>query len=257
MISAQRKDQLLLTAEMLLKARRTLQPINDLPPDLQPASLKEAYFVQDQMAIAFGPIGGWKVGAPTPEATPLFAPMPAAWIAETNSLLTGPRHRFRGLEAEISFRIGKNLPPRITPYTREEVMEAIGACHPAIEVLETAITDPKQCVRFTQVADIQIHGGFVYGPEVADWQQIDFAKEIVSISVDGIVRVEGTGSNPAGTDLLRLVTWLANDGVSRTGGLKAGDWITTGSWTGNTLASAGSSALVNFAHAGSVAVWFA
>ncbi|MHB1023904.1 MAG: 2-keto-4-pentenoate hydratase [Acidobacteriaceae bacterium] len=257
MISAQRKDQLMQAAEILLEARRTLTPISDLPTELQPASQEEAYFVQDQIAIAFGPIGGWKVGAPSPDATPLFAPMPLAWITKSDSLLEGPLHRFRGLEAEIAFCIGKDLPPRTTPYSREEVTAAIGSCHPAIEVLETAIADPRQCARFTQVADIQIHGGFVYGPQVANWQQIDFAREDVSISVDGDVRVEGTGSNPAGTDLLRLVTWLANDGAVRTGGLKAGDWITTGSWTGNTLASAGSTALVNFAHAGRVALRFA
>ncbi len=257
MTAAPRKDQLLQAADILLDARRALQPIDDLPGDLQPASLEEAYFVQNQMAIAFGAIGGWKVGAPSPEATPLFAPLPLIWMAETDSILAGPRHRFRGLEGEIAFHIGHALPPRATPYTREEVTAAIGSCHPAIEVLETAIADPMKCARFTQVADLQIHGGFVYGPAVANWQQLDFAQESVAISVDGIVRVEGTGSNPAGTDLLRLLTWLANAGATRTGGLKAGDWITTGSWTGYTLASAGSSAQVRFARAGSVAMRFA
>ncbi len=51
------------------------------------------------------------------------------------------------------------------------------------------------------------------------------------LAVDGMVRVERTGSNTSG-DLMRLVPWLANEGAVRTGGLKAGQWITTGSWTG-------------------------
>ena len=90
------------------------------------------------------------------------------------------------------------------------------------------------------IADLQMHGGFVYGKAVPNWQSIDFSKENVSLAVDGAVRVERTGSNTSG-DFIRLLPWLANEGSSRTGGLKKGDWITTGSWTGLTLASAGSS----------------
>ncbi|PMV16512.1 2-keto-4-pentenoate hydratase, partial [Pseudomonas sp. FW305-3-2-15-C-TSA2] len=73
---------------------------------------------------------------------------------------------------------------------------------------------------------------------------------------DGAVRVERTGSNTAG-DLMRLLPWLANEGASRTEGLRKGDWITTGSWTGNTLAAAGSTAEARFSTAGVVALRFA
>ena len=255
MLTGERKDQLLQAVEMLLEARRGT-PIDDLPAALRPSNMEEVYFIQDNMAIAFGAIGGWKVGAPNPEATPLFAPMPLIWIAEDGSTLQGPKHRFRGLEAEIAFLIGKDLPARSTPYTREEVAAAITSCHPAIEELETAMIDVKKCERLTMLADLQIHGGFIPGPSAPMWHQIDFAKETVVLTVDGVVRVEATGSNTAGTDMLRLVIWLANEGAARTGGLKAGDWITTGSWTGNTLATAGSSVKAHFTSAGVVALRF-
>jgi 2-keto-4-pentenoate hydratase len=74
--------------------------------------------------------------------------------------------------------------------------------------------------------------------------------------IEGVIRCEGGMANPAGPDLLRLVTWLANEGQSRTGGLKAGDWVTTGSWTGKLYAMAGDSVEVNFAHFGKVAISF-
>ena len=48
--------------------------------------------------------------------------MISAWIADDASVLTEPRYRLRGLEAEISFLIGEDLPPRETPYTREEIV---------------------------------------------------------------------------------------------------------------------------------------
>src|SRR6185312_2076894 len=103
--------------------------------------------------------------------------------------------------------------------------------------------------------DLQMHGGFIYGPPVPNWQSIDFTKEKVMLCCDAVVRVERTGSNTAG-DLLRLLPYLANEGAARTGGLRKGQWITTGSWTGNTLASPTSVVEVDFATAGRVNLRF-
>lgn len=242
--------------DALLNARRTGNTIADLPANLQPQSVDEAYAIQDRLIAALGDIGGWKIGASSPDATPMFAPMPLSWIAASGSTLAGARWRYRGLEAEIAFLVGRDLPPRAQPYTREETLAAMASCHPAIEVLESAFTDPAQAAPLAKNADLQIHGGFIYGPAVANWQPIDFAKEKVMLAVDGIVRIERTGSNTAG-DLLRLLPWLANEGAARTGGLHKGQWITTGSWTGNTLASPGSVIEVNFSTAGRVDLRFA
>ncbi len=247
-------DRMLRAAEVLLQARRTLQPIADLPADLQPATMEQAYAVQDQIALAFGDIGGWKVGAPSPEANPVFAPMPLMGITQSGARMKGGR--MRGIEAEIAFRIGSDLPPRKEPYSREEIVSAIASCHPAIEILESAFRDSDLVDRFTLLADLQIHGGFAYGAPVPNWQAIDFSRETAKVTVDGAIRVEATGSNTAGTDLLRLVIWLANEGAWRTGGLRAGDWVTTGSWTGKTLAEAGSTVLAQFGTAGDVSLYF-
>jgi len=256
MITAAREKDLMEAAELLLDARRTCKPIADLPSSLRPTTLEEAYCVQDRMSWIYEDIGGWKVGAPTPEATPTFAPMPACWMTCTGCELRGLTHRYRGVEAEIAFKMGADLPPRATPYSRDEVFAAVASMHPAIEILESALTDPDQATKLTTVADMAMHGGFVYGNAVPDWRSIDFSKEMVSLAIDGSVRVERTGSNTAG-DLTRLLVWLANEGSSRTEGLKKGDWITTGSWTGNTLAAAGSVVEARFAHAGNVTFRFA
>jgi 2-keto-4-pentenoate hydratase len=244
------------SANALLNARRTCHFISDLSANLQPQSLDEAYAIQDRMIAALGEIGGWKIGAPSPDATPMFAPMPRAWIAASDCTLAGERWRYRGLEAELAFLVGADLPPRAQPYSREETLNAMASCHPAIEVLESAFTDPSQATPLAKNADLQVHGGFVYGPAAANWQSIDFTKEYVVLAIDGVVRVERTGSNTAG-DLLRLLPWLANEGAARTGGLRKGQWITTGSWTGNTLASPGSVVEVKFSTAGRVDLRFA
>ena len=256
MISGSREKELIEAADLLLDARRTHTPIADLPADLQPTSLEEVARIHDEMATAYEDIGGWKIGAPSLEATPFFAPMPRAWMAASGALLKGPTFRYRVLECEISFLIGEDLPPRDKPYTREEVVAAIASCHPAIEELESGLIDPKAANNFSALADLQMHGGFIYGPACADWQSIDWTKETVTLSIDGAVRVERTGSNTSG-DLMRLLPYLANEGGARTGGLEAGQWITTGSWTGNTPAIAGSAAEANFTHAGRVTLRFA
>jgi 2-keto-4-pentenoate hydratase len=253
-MTGEREKELMQAAGMLLDARRTNRPIDDLPAGLRPVTVDEAYFVQDRLALAYGAIGGWKVGAPTPDATPMFAPMPLAWIASNHAKLGG-RHRFRGLEAEIAFQMGKDLPPRERAYSRDEVVAAIASCHPAIEVIESGLTDPLKAEKLSMIADLQMHGAFVYGAAVANWQRIDFLKEHVVLAVDGVVRVERTGSNTSG-DLMRLLPWLANEGAARTGGLKVGQWVTTGSWTGLTLAVACSSVNVQFSVAGEVDLQF-
>jgi 2-keto-4-pentenoate hydratase len=255
MMNGAREEQLIDAARMLMDARRTLTPMAGLPVELQPVSLEEAYFVQDRLSLVYGEIGGWKVGAPTAEATPMFAPMPLAWIASNGALLRAGSHRFRGLEAEIAFLMGHDLPPRETAYTRNEVVAAIASCHPAIEVMESGLVDPTKAARLSMIGDLQMHGGFVYGPAFEDWRSVDFAKEKVTLAVDGVVRVERTGSNTSG-DLMRLLPWLANAGAARTGGLKAGQWVTTGSWTGVTLADAASVVNAEFATVGRVALRF-
>ena len=250
-----RKHRLHEAAEMLLEARRSQQPIDDLPLALRPETLEEAYFVQDLMLQALGKAGGWKVGAPSAEATPLYAPMPLVSFAQSGARIVRQFRRLRGVEAEIAFLMGKDLPPRSTPYSRQEVVDAIASCHPAIKLLESALLDPDSADRLTVIADLQCNGGFVAGAAVEGWQDFDFAGERAQMNVDGFVRAQN-GKNSAGADLLRLVLWLANEAQSRTGGLAAGQWITTGSWTGKILADSGSAAVARFSHFGEVAVHF-
>jgi len=247
-----RELQLTQAATMLLDARHTGKTIADLPPELQIASVDEASYVQDLIAAAFGPVGGYKIGAPSLEATPTFAPMPAVWIYASGSELLG---RLRVLEAEIAFLVGEDLPPRTTPYSREEVFAAMASCHPVIEILESGFTDNTAVAKLTGNADLQFNGAFVYGAPIANWQSIDWSKERIQLSVNGKIEVDRTGSNTSG-DLLRLPVFLANEGAARTGGLRRGQWITTGSWTGNTPAPAGSTATAEFSSAGRVELHF-
>ena len=99
MMTGAREAQLMEAANLLLDARRTADPMVDLPAALQPTTMDEAYFVQDTMAEAYGAIGGWKIGAPTPDATPMFGPMPKIWIRPSGSLFG------HGSRTEFAFNV--------------------------------------------------------------------------------------------------------------------------------------------------------
>ena len=258
MICETRGRELTSIARLLTELRQSVNTVEDLPDHNEVNSLEEAYFVQDTIARSLQPEGvlDWKIGAPAPNAIPVFAPMIRNWIGRDGGTFPRNRSRLRGLEAEISFKLGKDLPPRRTPYIREEVIDAIESCHPAIEELESAFTAPANVARFAMFADLQMHGGFVPGAAVDDWQKIDIANESVALAMNGNIEVVRSASNTAGTDLLRLLLYLANEGAQRTGGLKRGAWVTTGSWTGNSFAQAGSHVSVRFSTAGKVSLDF-
>ena len=254
-ITPQNRDRLRQASEILLEARRTVTPITELPAKLRPTTLSEAYFLQGVVIEELGAIAGWKVGAPSPDTTPVFGPMFDFGVAPSGSLIASRMRRMRGVEAEIAFLIGRDLPTRSAPYTRDEVVSAIASAHPAIELLESAYTDPDAVDRLSMIGDLQMHGGFVYGPAFAKWRDFDYSIENVTVSIDGAIRTD-KGANAAGPDILRLVQWLANEGQPRTGGLRAGQWITTGSWMGKTLATPGSVVHVHFNHFGDVTAIF-
>jgi 2-keto-4-pentenoate hydratase len=230
-------------AARLLDARRRGTIISLASEDV-PQSEAAAYAVQHAVAQSLGPIGGWKVGAGGPAAAASAAPLPASGIMSAPALLPAAWSD-RLVEAEIAFRIGTDLPPRAAAYTRAEVLAAIASCHPVVEVVQWRIAEGVLAPPNLKLADHGGHGALVVGEAVPAWQQIDFATLTVTQEIAGQETKRGTG-NPAG-DMIRLVAWLADEGAVWAGGLKAGQIVTCGSWTGVTEAAAGAPVTVTFA----------
>ena len=121
-------------AEALLEARRTRRWLAALPEGARPGTDAEAYAIQDRVVQALGEVGGWKVGAATPDSEPFRGPIQATTIfADTERVPANLLHVI-GVEAELAYRFNRDLPPRDTPYTRDEVLDAIGTLHPVIEI---------------------------------------------------------------------------------------------------------------------------
>ena len=215
-------------AAYLLAARRDGRG-PPLPPGLRPATETDAYEIQRLTMASLGPVGGWKVGAAGPQAPPSCAPLPARGLHTSPATLSGVAFTTRDIESEIAFVLARDLQPRAAPYGAAEIVDAIASCHPGIEVLQSRFADPASVDRLSHLADLIRHGAYVLGAPIAGWRAADFATVEVAQTIDGAtLRSRG---NPAG-DMIRLVAWLANVGAVWAGGLRAGQIVTCGSWTG-------------------------
>jgi 2-keto-4-pentenoate hydratase len=252
-----------IVAAALIQARLEYVVLDTFPGGAFPESTDEAYAVLDSIAAQFGvPIGGWKaaltndavmkkMGTTSPACGPLFQP----YIMASPKLLNLPDDSLRGLECEFAFRMGKNLPSRQEPYSDEEVFAAVASLHPAIEVVDSRVKDGMAHGAVAIIADHCANAVFVYGDGESNWRDMDLAAHKVQLTVDGAAAATGVGSEVLGDPRNSLV-WLANFLTRRGKGLKAGEWVTTGSTMGIFPVPAGSSAVADFGSLGRVEVSF-
>jgi 2-keto-4-pentenoate hydratase len=224
-------------ASILLEARRSRLWLPSLPEDYRPKGMDDAYAIQAILLASLGPVAAWKVGAGGPDSWPACAAIAAPTLFESGARLPAEMFHLVGIEAELAFRMAADLPPRDKPYSRDEVLAAVGSVHPAIEVSDTRFHAWGSQDRPSHIADQLNHGALVIGLGVEDWRQIDVTSQRTILTIDGHPFADVAGGNPAG-DPVRLLHWLANHGARAFGGLRAGAVVTTGSVTGVKFADA-------------------
>ncbi len=243
------------SARLLLSARRDpTQKLHSLPEVMRPQTEEQAYLVQRAIMAELGEIGAWKVGSPSPTGPFTCAPLPAAGVQASPGHASTEQCTDQGVEAEIAVKIAHDLPPRDQPYAPEDILAVIASAHPAIEILQSRYVDVDRVDPLSNLADSLSHFGLVVGPAIANWRPIDLAAEQVALIVNGAEMKRRTG-NPAG-DMVRLLVWLANQGARWAGGLRAGQYVTTGSWTAKDFVPPGAEVRVVFDHAGEAAMRF-
>jgi 2-keto-4-pentenoate hydratase len=235
----------------LLAARRDGRLLNELPADARPASKEEAYAIQNEVACQLGPVTAWKVGAASPEAEPACAPINGATLFFEVDRLPADRFHVIGIEAEIVYRFGRDLPIREQPWTRDEVLDAVASVHPAFEICDTRFATYGALDPLSHMADQMNHGALVVGPAVADWRTLNPVRQPIALDIDGKPAADVVGGNSAG-DPVRLLVWLANVGARPFGGLHAGDTVTTGSCTGTIFIQPDSRCVATYAGLGAI-----
>lgn len=240
-------------AAILVKARRDGEQLAGLPDALKPGSVADGHAIQDATTQLLGKlIAGYKAMNPpdaeanrgiiyggTIHATP--ADLPAASVPQC------------GVEGEVAFIFRTAFPPRPTPYTRDEVAAGVEACA-AIEIVSGRFAAGANVSNLEKLADSIINAGLVHDTPKPDWQRLDLGKLRVTLTVNGQVVMDKEGGHPTG-DPLGVATALVNMRQAQ-GGVRAGQFVTCGSFTGLMYLKPGDVCAVTFAGLGSCRVEF-
>ena len=237
--------EMTLALDSLMAARRGgVRPVR-LKPEATPDTLAEAYRWQDALLARLGPVAGWKVGADNPASEPFRAGLTASTLHFSPAKLDRSGFNVIGVEAEIVYTLVHPLPVRAEPYTRAEVLPAIGSVHAGIEIVDTRFAAWGIVERPSQIVDQFNHGALIIGEGRSHGFEIDPQAQMVQLNLNGEPVVRKAGGNSAG-DAINLLIWLANVGAASHGGLVAGATITTGSWTGTLFAGPGTHVRASF-----------
>jgi 2-keto-4-pentenoate hydratase len=204
----------------------------DRRDELAPRSAEEAYAVQDRVYAAV--CGGkrppaWKVGAAGDEVEPTASPI--LEVFSSPARLAGKHRRLIGVEAEVAYRFARDLPGRAAPYTDEEIAVSIGEVLVALELCDARLADWQAAPALWKLADFGLNAALVTGSGTGAWRSLEFSSQRAELLIDGQRRVDVTGAHPCGNPF-RLLPWIVAHCSRRTGGLRAGDVVTTGSWGG-------------------------
>lgn len=238
--------------QILLDARRTGRQV--APPFV----LKDraaVYAIQDGVAAAAGPVSGWKVGARTPTAEPNPAPLLAGALLPSPARFDGKAMHKIGVEVEISFHIVRDIASRTAPVERDEALSAVGDAFVGMEIVDTRLADFKSADPEWLLADNQMNHALVVGDTIGTWKTLDWPKLQVNLVVDGQTIVDQQGGLGA-IDPVRPLVWMIDHAVRQRGGIRAGQAITTGSWTGLRYFPPGSRARGEFVGLGVVEASF-
>jgi 2-keto-4-pentenoate hydratase len=219
-------------ARTFLRARQTGERLGPLPAHLKPKDFADSRAVMAALDALIGErILGTKIAA-KPGTEVVYAPLHASRIFTSPARIPRALSPSQYMECEISFRLMRDLPPRSTAYSEQEVFDAIEACA-AFELVDSRFRDLKSAMEhapYEFYADHIANGAMVFGTFRKDWQGCDFNRTKVSMKQGARTIIEKTGGHPTGNPATPAVV-LANLRRSTTG-LKGGTFIVTGSFTG-------------------------
>ena len=227
-------------ARFLFEERQAYRRFRPIPDTLAPRTVDEAYAVQAALntllAGMLGPVAGYKIALTTAvmqQRVGLHEPIAGAIFAKTihqaPSTLHSTDHVRLGIDSEIAFQLGADLPADMAPYSRASVADAVAAAMVAFEPFDDRLADVSKhsALALSLIADNVGNAGMVLGPPVSDWRKLDLAAAHGQLVMNGALMGEGRGRDVMGHPLEALV-WLANLLATRGTSLTRGMVVTTG-----------------------------
>ena len=257
------EDDLAAASDLLCAHWREGRRMAALPAALRPKTREEGYAIQARLERRSAkPLFGWKIAATSKAGQahigvdgPLAGRLLAEQVIADGGEAALGTTLMRVAEVEFAFRMGRDLPPREKPYETEEVLAAVEALHPAIEIPDSRYADFAKVGAAQLIADDACAHLFVLGPAAPSWRGLDLAAHKAVGRVEGRFEREGSGANVLDDPRLALA-WLANE-LSRNGlTLKAGQAVTTGTCVQPLEVEPGDRVTADFGALGRVSVRF-
>jgi len=259
-------DRILAAAQSIASARRNRTPLPALPPAIVPRDEAEGYMVQralhDLMLPVNGARAGYKIGC-TSAVMQLYLDIPhpcsggvfERGIHASGAVLPASDYLRVGVECEIAVRLDADLPPAGAPYTQQTVASAIGAYHPAIEIVDDRYVAWETIGAATLVADDFFAAGCVLGAPVVRAAAPDLPAVQGRAIINGAEAGQGSGADVLGHPHNALA-WLANHLAAQGHGLHAGQIVLTGSLVKTVWLKAGDRVVMELDGLGRVEVVF-
>jgi 2-keto-4-pentenoate hydratase len=221
-------------AQWMWQARQRRLPYRNLPDDLRPASITEAYAAQEVYyhlaEPTYGAVAGAKIATTTKVMQKLMGidhPCGGAIFSRTihRSPATLRAADFVNLriESEIALKLSADLPASGAPWTRATVAPAVAAALPAFELIEDRNADYAKTEALSLIVENCWNGGIVTGTPKRI--RLDDLVGIAGrLTLDGKLVGEGAAEDPCAT-----LAWLANHVAEHGRDLKADMIVITGS----------------------------
>jgi len=188
----------------------------NLPPDMAPTTLADAYAAQralaQRLAPRLGGVAGLKIATTTRVMQELMGiDHPCGGVIFAANVHASPAqirlasHVHLMIECELAVRIGSSLPTPPTPYTAETVRPAVSALMPAFELIDDRHADYKSAQALSLIADNCWNAGVVLGAEIALEPTMSLSRIAGTLDINGQPGGTGTTDDP-----LAALACLAN-----------------------------------------------
>ncbi len=224
-------------ADWLLAEHQAGHRFTTLGPPAAPASISDAYDIQDRYVALLrrggGETAGYKVGltSATMQAFcrighPIAGVVLASRVQRSSARIRRSDFGRLGLEFEIAVRIKSDVFAGATAHTAATIAPHIDGVCAAVELVDDRVADYTSLDVRSLVADNSWNGGIVLSDFKPTWP--DLVRLLGRATQDGDLIGEGHGRDILGHPF-NSVAWLATQLASRGVTLRAGEVVMTGS----------------------------
>ena len=226
-------------ARHIAEAHKSGARYENLPDQLAPTTVADAYAAQEELRKLWtpihGPVAGLKIATTTKVMQALMGiDHPCGGMIYKNRIhsngvtLKLADYMHVVLEAELAVRISRTLVKTAVPYTAATVREAVAEAMPAFELIEDRNAHYKSTKAYSLIADNAWNAGIVLGSGVAVPPSMELNGLKGRLSIEGAGKSadvrEGLTDDPMGA-----LAWVANLAADRGRPLEAGQVVITGS----------------------------